>query len=113
MINTKSAIVLLVTSAIVLQSLSLLWVKYATLTGGVKSIALLALALGCILTRAVIWQTALKRASISKIYPANALVQVLVFFYAIVLFDEQAKSNNIIGLVVMLAGVYLLSKDSD
>jgi len=104
--------VLLLFITIILQSFSLLSIKYSTLESGYFSLALLVMAFGFIGLRAVFWQYALKLSDLSHMYPFASLVQVLVFLYAVVLFKEAITLNNVIGLGVMMSGVYFMSRKS-
>jgi drug/metabolite transporter (DMT)-like permease len=109
MSRLRSGIAALLILAVLLQSFSLLSIKYSTLREGLWSLVLLLVALGFLAVRALIWQFALKRADITRIYPVTALVQVLVFAYAVVLFGETVEPNNVVGLALMLGGVVLAS----
>ena len=75
------------------------------------TLVLLIIAFGFIGLRTILWQYLLKLSELSKIYPYASLVQVLILFYAVVLFDEPVTSFNFIGFFMMLSGVYFMSRD--
>lgn len=96
--------------AIFLQSFSFLNIKYASIYEN-YSLILLGVAFTFIVLRAYIWQIILKHNELSRVYPFNSLVQILIFIYAVVLFDETVSFWNIIGLGFMIYGIILLGKD--
>ena len=112
-IKTLQNPVLLLVVTIFLQSFSLLSVKYSTLGSGFSSFVLLIVAFGFIGFRALLWQYLLTRVELSRVYPFASLVQVLIFVYAVVLFNEVITTNNIVGLLLMLAGVVFMSRDGE
>lgn len=99
--------------SILLQSFSFLSIKFATLSNGYVSILLLILTFVFLVLRAITWQIVLKFNPIAKVYPFNSLVQVLIFLYAVILFNESITIGNIIGLAFMIIGIILLGKNND
>lgn len=95
--------------AVFLQSFSFLSIKYAALYEAC-SIILLCVAFLFIITRAYVWQVVIKCNELSRVYPYNSLVQVLVFIYAIVFFDESVSLRHIMGLGLMISGLYFMGK---
>lgn len=100
----------LLSASIFLQSFSLLSIKYSTLQVGYTSLLLLIVAFGFIGLRSVIWQYLLRASELSRIYPFVSLVQVLILLYAAILFQEPITINNVIGLTMMLSGVFFMSR---
>ena len=105
--------VILLTFTIFLQSFSLLSIKYSTLNSGLTSIALLLLAFLFMVMRAILWQYTLRLTELSRVYPFASLVQVLILIYAVVLFKEVITMNNVIGFLIMLTGIFFISRDKD
>jgi len=101
----------LLVASIALQSFSLLSIKISTLGGGPLAVALITFAFILMGARAFTWQLVLKRADISVVYPYTSLVQVLVFLYAVVLFDEVFALHHLLGLGLMIAGISMLGGD--
>jgi multidrug transporter EmrE-like cation transporter len=103
---------ILLALSIVLQSLSVICIKYASMREGAATVALLALASVLLVARAATWQGVLGRIELSRAYPFTSLVQVLIFLSAVFLFGEAVAPHHVIGLAVMLAGLVLLSRKS-
>ncbi len=101
--------IFLLAISIFLQSFSFLSIKYASIYEN-YNLFLLLIAFGFIVFRAYIWQIILKHNELSKVYPFNSLVQVLIFMYAILLFDENINIGSVLGLFLMIYGVILLGK---
>ena len=104
---------ILLTFTIFLQSFSLLSIKYSTLNSGLTAIALLLMAFLFMFMRAILWQYTLRLNELSRVYPFASLVQVLILIYAVVLFKEVITINNVIGFLVMLTGIFFMSRDRD
>ena len=62
--------------------------------------------------RAYLWQLLLKVTPLSKIYPFASLVQVLILLYAVCLFNEDVTLNQIIGLSIMISGLFVIFYDA-
>lgn len=58
---------------------------------------------------ALSYQQALKRAPLSFVYPFLPLVQPVVLFYAWLFLDEPVSNNNIVGLILMIAGLTIIT----
>lgn len=102
---------LLLALSIFLQSFSFLSIKFSTQQSENLYILLwLLLAFLFIGARAIIWQKLLLVTELSKIYPYTSLVQVLIFFYAVVFFHESVMFHHILGLLIMLTGLVLITK---
>lgn len=102
----------LLVGSIFLQSFSFLSIKYATIYDGFYSTVLLLLAFLLLGIRAIIWQILLRFTELSKVYPYASLVQILILIYSVVLFHETVTLYNIIGLIIILSGIYYISKEN-
>lgn len=100
----------LLISSIFLQSFSFLSIKFSTMQEGFYAIVLLLLAFFFLGSRAVVWQVLLRNIELSKIYPYASLVQILILIYAVVFFHETINIYNIIGTIIMLSGIYYMSR---
>ena len=109
--NKKQQIrnVLLIVFTIFLQSFSFLCIKYSTLQHDFLMFVFMGFALLFILMRAVIWQSVIQRLPLSVVYPFTSLVQILILVYAIFLFEEIVTINNVLGVMLMIVGVFLIS----
>jgi multidrug transporter EmrE-like cation transporter len=59
---------------------------------------------------AVVWMLVLKRVELSYAYPMVSLGYVLVFIASYYLFGESLNFNRIIGLVLIMAGIFFVSR---
>jgi drug/metabolite transporter (DMT)-like permease len=96
--------------SVLLQSFSFLCIKYASMETGVAMLALLALACFFLVSRAVVWQKVLGLVELSSVYPYNALVQIPIFLFAVFLFGETIRPHHVAGFLIMLGGLFLLSR---
>ena len=94
---------------ILLQSFTFLCGKYATIYGDFF-IPLMSLGYLLIVLRAYVWQKVLMYNKLSKVYPFNSLVQVVLLLYSYFLFDESITVNNIIGSTFMMLGIVIIGK---
>ena len=105
----KSNSVILLILSIFLQSFSFLSIKISTLNKGMTIYLFMFLAFVFMGLRAIVWQILLKYSDLSLVYPFASFVQVLILIYAIAFFNESLSLSNIIGLMIMLGGIYLLT----
>ena len=104
-------IYLLVTIGIILQSFSYLSIKFSTLASDKFFITLyLFFAFLLFFIRAVLWQKLLNYVKLSEIYPYTSLVQILILIYSVVFFHETVTFYNVLGLTIMLSGIFYMSK---
>ncbi|MCK5663224.1 MAG: EamA family transporter [Thiotrichaceae bacterium] len=101
---------LLLVASIFLQSFSLLSIKISTLQTDLLAFVLLVVAFGFIGLRTVCWQYLLESEDLSRVYPYASLVQVLILLYAAIIFNEPVTLFNIIGLLMMLGGIFYISR---
>lgn len=95
--------------SVLFQSFSFLIIKYASIY---KSYVILLFFISFLfmLIRAYIWQIVLKHNELSRVYPFNSFVQILIFIYSVVLFGEIVSFFHILGLGLMVSGIVLLGK---
>lgn len=106
--KSDSKFLILLSTSIFLQSFSFLSIKISTFKEGLEIYLFILLAFIFMGLRAIVWQFLLKLAQLSIIYPLAALVQVLILIYAVLFFDERITIFNIVGLTVMLGGIFYL-----
>lgn len=97
-------------ASIFLQSFSLLSIKVSTLQTGLLAFVLLVVAFGFIGLRTIFWQFLLESEDLSRVYPYASFVQVLILLYAAILFNEPVTLFNITGLLMMLGGIFYMSR---
>lgn len=107
----STRVFIFLSATIVIQSLSFLSMKIAA-TYSVYQYYALAFAFVFFALRAYLWQLLLKVTPLSKIYPYASLVQVIILAYAVLIFHETVTLNNILGLGVMISGLFLIFYDS-
>jgi multidrug transporter EmrE-like cation transporter len=101
--------------AVVFQSMSGIFGKYAALSLSSFSISLIItngfylLSLACLFLQAVVWQQALRHFPLSFAYPFMGVVNFVVLFFSAILFQEGVTPANIIGLVLISTGIAVLS----
>jgi drug/metabolite transporter (DMT)-like permease len=118
MLNTynKSFLIALVILNICLQVASFTLVKFAA-NDADSYISIFInlfylLALGFVALRAVVWQLILKRSELSKVYPVNSIVPVLILGVGVILFNEPITANNVVGSIVLMSGILLLIQEN-
>ena len=68
------------------------------------------LGLGCYILSVVLWIGALSRVDISYAYPMTSLGYVLTAMAGFLLFQENLPFTRILGIGIILAGVFLVSR---
>jgi drug/metabolite transporter (DMT)-like permease len=113
--TSKSTIVLLLLANISLQVISFVFVKFAALDSVDYISLFLSLfyvaGLTAVVVRAVVWQLILKRVELSKAYPLNAVVPVLILVASIYFFHESISRYNVLGALLIVPGILLLVKE--
>jgi multidrug transporter EmrE-like cation transporter len=100
--------------AVVFQSLGGIFGKYAVLSLSTISISAILtnsfyiLSLVCLFLQAVVWQQALRRFPLSVAYPCISITNFIVLFSSAVLFHENVTWVNIIGLILVTTGIFML-----
>lgn len=98
-------------ATVVFQSFIMLGFKASIVIEGVMSYGYVLMAVVFMLLRTVLWQRVLQTNELSDIYPYTSISPLLVFFYAAFIFDESVNLNNIIGLILVFIGIYIISYD--
>lgn len=62
----------------------------------------------CFVSSMVLWIKVISSMELSKAYPSISLSYVIVFIFSIYLFNEAISPGKIIGLILVLAGVFFL-----
>ena len=100
--------------AIAFQSLGGIFGKYAALSlqvptfAGILTNVFYILGLVCLLLQAIVWQQALIYYPLSIAYPCMSLISFVILFAAAFLFDEHITLPNILGLILVTAGIFVL-----
>ncbi|MBP3877792.1 MAG: transporter [Lachnospiraceae bacterium] len=71
------------------------------------------LELVCLGSYALIWQQIIKRFDLSIVYANRAFAVCWSFLWGVLLFGEQVRPLNIVGIAIVLAGILLVNQDAD
>jgi multidrug transporter EmrE-like cation transporter len=90
--------------------------KYASMTINNSPISIVLspfyfAALGFMVLQAIFWQQALKHYPLSFAYPFISLVNFVVLFSAFFLFGEAITIYNILGLIIISIGIFMLARE--
>jgi len=105
--NNRAKIFVLLSLSLVIQSLSSVFIKYAgkfeTLSR--EFIFFYVLALGCLGAFAIMWQLLLELIPLTTAYLRKGILYILILIWSVLLFGEQVTLNNIIGSIIIIAGI--------
>ncbi len=106
-------ILLLLALSLVIQSLSSVFIKYAGTfeTMSKEFIFFYMLAVGCLGVFAVMWQLLLELVPLTTAYLRKGILYILVLIWSVILFKEKVTLNNIIGSMIIIAGIGLHGMD--
>jgi len=62
----------------------------------------------CFAASMILWLKVLSTMELSRAYPIGSLSYIFVFAFSILLFNEEATGIKILGLLCILAGVFLI-----
>lgn len=103
--------------SIAFQALGGIFGKYAALSlpalslMGILTNVFYLLGLVCLLIQAIVWQQALRYYPLSVAYPCMSLISFVILFAAAFLFDEQITLPNLLGLMLVTTGIFVLFRD--
>lgn len=58
---------------------------------------------------AILWQQAIKRYELSVAYANKAVTLIWALLWSVLIFKDTLKWNQIVGVLVVIAGIYLLN----
>ena len=110
---TKAKILILLSLSLVIQRLSSVFIKFAgqyeTLSR--EFIIFYVLAIGCLGIYAIMWQFLLELIPLTTAYLRKGILYILILFWSVLLFKEHVTVNNIIGSIIIIAGISLHGMD--
>ena len=111
--QNKIKILLLMSLSLVLQSLSSVFIKYAGQfeTLSPKFILYYVIAVGCLGAFAIMWQFLLEMIPLTTAYLRKGILYILILIWSVILFNETVTINNIIGSIIIIAGISLHGMD--
>jgi len=104
-----------VIASIFFQSLSLLFNKYAAISGSGIDRYLnvwVVLSFGSMGFQALVWQQALKRIKLSIAYPMMSIVLIVIPALSYFFFDDKISLIQAIGILLIMLGVIQITKGS-
>jgi multidrug transporter EmrE-like cation transporter len=106
-------ILLLLSVSLVIQSLSSVFIKYAGKyeTLSKEFIFFYVLAIGCLGVFAIMWQLLLELIPLTTAYLRKGILYILILIWSVILFKEQVTIYNIIGSIIIIAGISLHGMD--
>ena len=106
-------ILLLLSLSLVLQSLSSVFIKYAGQfeTLSPEFIFYYVIAVGCLGVFAIMWQFLLELIPLTTAYLRKGIMYILILIWSVILFNETVTINNIIGSIIIIAGISLHGMD--
>ena len=96
-----------------LQSLSSVFIKYAGQfeTLSPEFIFYYVIAVGCLGVFAIMWQFLLELIPLTTAYLRKGILYILILIWSVILFNETVTINNIIGSIIIIAGISLHGMD--
>lgn len=109
----RGKILFLLSVSLVIQSLSSVFIKYAgkyeTLSR--EFLFFYILAVGCLGVFAIMWQFLLELIPLTTAYLRKGILYILILIWSVLLFKEQVTVCNIIGSIIIIAGISIHGMD--
>ncbi len=110
---SRAKILILLSLSLVIQSLSSVFIKYAGMyeTLSKEFIFFYLVAIGCLGIFAIMWQFLLEMIPLTTAYLRKGILYILILFWSVILFKEQVTLNNILGSIIIIAGIMIHGMD--
>lgn len=111
--SNRGKILFLLSLSLIIQSLSSVFIKYAGKfeTLSKEFIFFYVLAVGCLGVFAIMWQLLLELIPLTTAYLRKGILYILILIWSVILFKEQVTLNNIIGSIIIIAGISIHGMD--
>lgn len=111
--SNKVKILILLSLSLIIQSLSSVFIKYAGKfeTLSKEFIFFYVLAVGCLGVFAIMWQLLLELIPLTTAYLRKGILYILILIWSVILFKEQVTLYNIIGSIIIIAGISIHGMD--
>jgi len=111
--GNRGKILALLSVSLIIQSLSSVFIKYAGRyeTFSREFIIFYVLAVGCLGVFAIMWQFLLELIPLTTAYLRKGILYILILIWSVILFKEQVTLNNVIGSIIIIAGISLHGMD--
>ena len=108
--SNRPKILILMSLSLIIQSLSSVFIKFAGTyeTFSKEFIFFYILAVGCLGVFAIMWQLLLELIPLTTAYLRKG---ILILIWSVILFKEQVTVNNIIGSLIIIAGISIHGMD--
>lgn len=109
----RGKILFLLSVSLVIQSLSSVFIKYAGKyeTLSKEFIFFYVLAIGCLGVFAIMWQFLLELIPLTTAYLRKGILYILILIWSVILFKERVTVYNIIGSIIIIAGISIHGMD--
>ena len=99
--------------SLVIQSLSSVFIKYDGTyeTMSKEFIIFYVLPVGCLGDFAIMWQFLLEWLPLTTAYLRKGILYILILAWSVILFGEKVTIPNIIGSIIIIAGISLHGMD--
>lgn len=111
----RGRILILLALSLVIQSLSSVFIKYAGTyeTMSKEFVIFYVLAVGCLGVFAILWQFLLEWLPLTTAYLRKGILYILILIWSVILFGERVTMPNIIGSIIIIAGISLHGMDEN
>ena len=111
--SNRPKILILLSLSLIIQSLSSVFIKYAGTyeTLSKEFIFFYVLAVGALGIFAIMWQLLLELIPLTTAYLRKGILYILILLWSVLLFKEHVTINNIIGSIIIIAGISLHGMD--
>ncbi len=112
--KTKLVDIVFLQLSILILSLAGIFAKKASAVGflSVEFITYYCLILFIMGIYAILWQQIIKRFELSVAYANKGTLIIWTFIWAVIFFQETITLNNILGAVLVIAGIVMVFKDA-
>ena len=111
--SNRPKILILMSLSLIIQRLSSVFIKFAGTyeTFSKEFIFFYILAVGCLGVFAIMWQLLLEQIRLTKAYLRIGILYKLILIWSVIFFKEQVTVNNIIGSLIIIAGISIHGMD--
>lgn len=111
--SNRPKILILMSLSLIIQSLSSVFIKcagrYETLSK--EFIFFYILAVGCLGVFAIMWQLLLELIPLTTAYLRKGILYILILIWSVLFFREQVTVNNLLGSLIIIAGISIHGMD--
>jgi len=110
---SSTKVLVLLSLSLLIQSLSSVFIKYAGRyqTFSKEFFIFYFLGLACLGIFAIMWQLLLELIPLTTAYLRKGILYILILIWSVILFKEQVTFHNIIGSIIIIAGISINGMD--